>query len=76
MFLVEDIIRTIALHLEKNPDEVFDGVKGFLFDEFEKEFDNQVISACTREIRFRLSSYSKPGELTIDGLKAEEQDYV
>lgn len=71
LFLVEDIIRTIALHLEKNPDEVFDGVKGFLFDEFEKEFDNQVISACTREIRFRLSSYSKPGELTIDGLKAE-----
>lgn len=71
LFLVEALIKKVALLLEKNPDDVFNSVKEYLFNEFEKEFDNQVVSACTREVRYRLSQYEKPNDYTLEGLKGE-----
>lgn len=71
LYLSEPLIKIAANYLLLNPDETFNKVKEFLFQEFEKEYDLQLASMCTKEIRHKLQCYTKPKENTLEALKSK-----
>lgn len=70
LYLSEPIIKIVATHLELNPKEVFLKIKTFLFEEFKKEYDQQLAEMCTREIHYKLQ-YKKPKENTLEALQLQ-----
>lgn len=71
LYLSEPLIKIAANYLLLNPDETFNKVKEFLFQEFEKEYDLQLASMCAKEIRHKLQCYTKPKENTLEALKSK-----
>ena len=60
----------------KNGADTFEKVKDFLFNEFNKEYDSQLISMCTKEIQHRLKCYTKPKKNNVDSLKQQLNSVV
>lgn len=55
LFIVEDLIRLIASHMAKNPDEVFTEVKKYVVEErFAKQINGQICEATVAEIKYKL----------------------
>lgn len=73
LYLAEGIIRIVARHQVLSEDEIFSQVKDFLFSEYSKEYDVQLMSMCAKEIRHRMSCYTKPKENSIDALISQKQ---
>ena len=71
LYLSEPLIKIASDYLLLNPDETFNKVKEFLFQEFEKEYDLQLASMCAKEIRHKLQCYTKPKENTLEALKSK-----
>lgn len=71
LYLSEDLIKIVANNQALNPQEIFNQVKEFLFNEFKKEYDLQLASMCTKEIRHKLQCYTKPKENSLEALKSQ-----
>lgn len=73
LFLVENVIKIVADHLGFNPDEKFEEVKSFIFGQFRKDYNLQLTSMCTKEIRHKLHDFVKPTENTLNALNNQLQ---
>lgn len=71
LYLSEDLIKIVANNQALNPQEIFNQVKDFLFNEFKKEYDLQLASMCAKEIRHKLQCYTKPKENSLEALKSQ-----
>lgn len=71
LYLAEELIKIVAAHLVLPPNEVFQKIKQFLFEEFKKEYELQLTSMCTKEIRHKLQCYTKPKDNTVEALKSQ-----
>ena len=76
LYLIEDIIKLVAENQALEPNETFNQVKQFLFNKFKREYDLQLCSICSREIRHKLQCYTKPSENTMEALEAQAQKIV
>lgn len=76
LYLLEDIIKLVAENQALDPDETFNNVKKFIFEEFYKEYDLQLCSICSKEIRHKLQCYTKPQENSVDALKLQIEKTV
>lgn len=76
LFLIEGLIKIAAEHLAEDPNEIFGKVKSFVFEEFDKERDLQISSACAKEISYRLSKLGKPKGTTPKDYVKQIQKYV
>ena len=57
LFIVEELVRLIATHMAKNPDEVFAEVKKYVIeDRFAKQINGQICEATVAEIKYKLMS--------------------
>lgn len=55
LFVVEELVRMIALHMAKDPDTVFAEVKKYVIDErFAKQINGQICEATVAEIKYKL----------------------
>lgn len=68
LYLAEGIVRLVAAHQFLNEEDVFNKLKEFLFKEFYKEYNLQLVSMCVKEIRHKLSCYTKPDDNTLEAL--------
>lgn len=56
LFLVEELIRCIANHMAKDPDEVYNQIKDYVINtRFKNEKSHQVCESTVSEIKYRLS---------------------
>lgn len=69
LFLLEPVVKLVAEHLGKDPDDIFTKVSNFVFKEFEKERDCQLKELCARYISFKLQQYEKPKGNELQDLK-------
>lgn len=76
LYLIEDIIKLVAENQALEPNETFNQVKQFLFNKFKGEYELQLCSICSREIRHKLQCYTKPSENTMEALEAQAQKIV
>lgn len=76
LYLLEELIKIIARNQALDPEDTFEKVKDFLFNEFNKEYDSQLISMCTKEIQHRLKCYTKPKKNNVDSLKQQLNSVV
>lgn len=57
MFLVEELIKVIAAHLVKDPDEVFSKIKTYVIDQrFKNQLQGQICQSVVAQLKYRLSS--------------------
>lgn len=57
MFLVEELIRVIAAHMGKDPNEVFSAIKTYMIDQrFKNQLQGQICQSVVAQLKFRLSS--------------------
>lgn len=69
LFLVEELIKTIAEHLGKDPDEVFSKIKAYIIEQrFKNQINGQICQSVVAEMKYRLAN----AEIT----KAKEADVV
>lgn len=76
LYLAEGIVRLVANHQILDEDSVFSNLKDFLFEEFSKEYDLQLISMCTKEIRHRMGCFTKPHDNTLEALVLKKDELV
>ncbi|MCE9563193.1 MAG: AAA family ATPase [Planctomycetes bacterium] len=57
LFLIEEVIRLVSTHLERNADEDISNVKKFLFSELEKELTRQITDRAVFQVQQRLNSF-------------------
>lgn len=72
LFLVEELIRLLATHLELDPDKVFAKTKGYIVNtRFAKQIDKQICQSVVAHVKYKLSSIelSKKNDETKDSLK-------
>ena len=57
LFLVEELIRLLATHLGRNPDEVFTSTKDYIVNaRFAKQIDKQICQSVVAHLKYQLSS--------------------
>jgi len=57
LFLVEELLRLLATHIGKNPDEVFAEIKDYVINQrFAKQLNGQVCQSVVAEIKYKLMS--------------------
>ena len=57
LFLVEELVRLLATHLGKNPDEVFKKVKDYIVDtRFAQQIEKQICKSVVADLKYQLSS--------------------
>ncbi|SEW26226.1 DUF4435 domain-containing protein [[Clostridium] fimetarium] len=56
LFLVEELLRLLAIHIGRNPDEVFVEVKNYIIQRFTNQLNGQVCQAVVAEIKYMLMS--------------------
>ena len=57
LFLVEELLRVLATHLNRKPDEVFGKIKKYIIEErYRKQINGQICQSVVAEIKYRLSS--------------------
>lgn len=57
LFLVEELIRLLATHLGRNPDEIFESVKDYVInDRFANQIDKQICQSVVAHLKYQLSS--------------------
>ena len=67
MFSVEELIKVIAAHMGKAPDEVFSAIKSYVIDmRFKNQLQGQICQSVVAQLKFRLAS--------ADIAKASEDD--
>lgn len=76
LYLVEGVVKIIAKHLGFDPDEKFSEIKDFLFSSFQKDYDYQLSSMCTKEIRHKLNCFVKPHDNTQEALKNQMANLI
>lgn len=76
LYIVEDVVKIVAENQGLDPEEKFEEVKEFVFEEFNKEYYFQLTSMCTREIRSLMGAYTKPKENTKEALENRCQEIV
>ena len=55
LFIVEELVRYIAVYMHKNPDTVFEEVKRYVIQErFAKQINSQACEATVAEIKYKL----------------------
>ena len=69
LYLLEPVLRIVAVHMTLDPDTVVDQVKNFVFREFTKEKDTQIKELCSRQIAFKLQQFVKPSGNGLSDLK-------
>lgn len=69
LYLLEPLLRIVAVYLALNPDEIVEKVHDFVFNEFTKELDTQLKELCSRQIAFQLRQYAKPSGNELQDLK-------
>ena len=64
LFIVEELIRLMATHMGKNPDEVFAAVKNTVSERYKSQVNKQILQSVVAEIKYRLNcaEISKRGE--------------
>ena len=56
-FLVEELIRLFANHLERNPDEVFANIKDYVINSrFAKQIKKQICQSVVARLKYELAS--------------------
>lgn len=57
LFLVEELIRLFANHLERNPDEVFANIKDYVINSrFAKQIKKQICQSVVARLKYELAS--------------------
>lgn len=57
LFLVEELIRLLAKHLEENPDAVFEKVKKYIIeDRFSNQINSQICQSVVSRLKYQLAS--------------------
>lgn len=57
LFLVEELIRLLATHLGRNPDEVFASIKDYIVNaRFAKQIDKQICQSVVAHLKYQLTS--------------------
>lgn len=57
LFLVEELIRLLAAHLGRNPDEIFTSIKDYVVrDRFTNQIDKQICQSVVAHLKYQLSS--------------------
>lgn len=57
LFLVEELIRLLATHLGRNPDEIFANVKDYVIrDRFANQIDKQICQSVVAHLKYELAS--------------------
>ena len=56
LFLTEEIVRSLAKHLFKDPDKIFESVKKYILSRFEQQLENQICKSVVANLKFQLSS--------------------
>lgn len=57
LFLVEELIKTIAEHLGKDPDEVFSNIKAYIIEQrFKNQMNGQICQSVVAQIKYCLAS--------------------
>lgn len=60
LFCIEGVVRIIAEHLAYHDvEDKIRVVKDFVFEAFQREYENQLCSICEREIQHKLKNYKK-----------------
>jgi energy-coupling factor transporter ATP-binding protein EcfA2 len=73
LLCTDAVIRSVAVHLELDPDSLVEKVKTFIISSLRNELEAQSVIRAERRIRYELSTYSKvsPNEAALrDGLDA------
>ena len=65
----EQVVKLVAEHMGKDPDDVFSSVREFVIKEFEAELENQTALLTSEEVRHRLAGFEPEGR-TLKGLKS------
>jgi len=71
LFLLEGVVRCVSRTLRRNENEDFLRVKTYVFEEFEKELDNQVLNMWKRELKHKISVHEpicESKESLVEGL--------
>lgn len=57
LFLVQEIVEIIAIHMGKNPNDVFAKVKEYIIQtRFKNQIDHQICNSIVAEIKYKLST--------------------
>lgn len=57
LFLVEEVIRLLAAHLGRNPDEIFANIKNYVIrDRFAKQINKQICQSVVANLKYQLAS--------------------
>jgi energy-coupling factor transporter ATP-binding protein EcfA2 len=55
LFIVEELIRLMAVHMGKEPDSVFETIKSYVIDErFARQINGQICEGAVAEIKYKL----------------------
>ena len=77
LFCIEGVVRIIAEHLAYHDvEDKIRVVKDFVFEAFQREYENQLCSICEREIQHKLKNYKKTKSNTLQGLKEQLANLV
>lgn len=56
LFITEELIRAVATILGRDDSEIFQNIKKYIFERFEKQLESQVCLSVIAEIKYRLST--------------------
>ena len=56
LFIVEELVRLMALHMGREPDSVFETIKRYVIDErFARQINGQICEGAVAEIKYKLT---------------------
>lgn len=76
LYLLQDVVKSIAKYLGKDADDTFSLVKQFIFANFSKEKESQICKMCERDIHYRLKGYNVGKKPTKESLNQELRTLV
>ena len=75
LLMIEDVIKTVAKRLMKDPDDVFKQVKENVVRLFQKELDSQVILHAKHQVRKKLETTVDRKITTVEQLTEHVEEY-
>lgn len=69
LFLLEDVVKVVASHLELNPEEKMEEVKEKVLKKLENQRETQILNRCRAELRYQFSKFSSTERSSIEQLK-------
>lgn len=76
LYIIEDVVKIIAKHQCLDPIRKMEEVKNYVFSSFQSEYDLQIASICTKEIKHKLNCYNRPKSNKLEDMKTDLNNLV